>query len=448
MKRPSISVLLLDVAFGVVFTLFNFDGFLRYVARYWLSSSWLTDTIVQMAEWPQRFLTNLNASDLSLFHDLLVLCFYGVWIYLGFIALFSLIRLNPRITFSGLLGLTTGVASIGILAWLGVLLVILGGILVAVLRFLLRIWNFLVGILSAVWAFVVRILTAVWDFLLPIIHFLLPILLVVAVIALVVWAVIVLVRRFGYGSIVAVLLAAIAGYFLRDTLLVIGRWLWAAILFVLGILGNVVSWLGWLIGVIVGWIFQVLIPQILIPLGFILLIVGSVLIAVGTFGSMLLDQFRAAWHSGSGHKGILLGAFSVGLSLALIFWVCLGSNEASRTVDRPWQETALVANHLSPIHIFSSILPVSVRNASIGMFAGNSAPNFDAVILALVLPLSYFGVLRGLTMRNTDAFRASFVHQDVLVVGGALALAIPAILLVMIAALMPREENWPTVDNQ
>lgn len=448
MKRPSISVLLLDVAFGVVFTLFNFDGFLRYVARYWLSSSWLTDTIVQMAEWPQRFLTNLNASDLSLFHDLLVLCFYGVWIYLGFIALFSLIRLNPRITFSGLLGLTTGVASIGILAWLGVLLVILGGILVAVLRFLLRIWNFLVGILSAVWAFVVRILTAVWDFLLPIIHFLLPILLVVAVIALVVWAVIVLVRRFGYGSIVAVLLAAIAGYFLRDTLLVIGRWLWAAILFVLGILGNVVSWLGWLIGVMVGWIFQVLIPQILIPLGFILLIVGSVLIAVGTFGSMLLDQFRAAWHSGSGHKGILLGAFSVGLSLALVFWVCLGSNEASRTVDRAWQETALVANHLSPIHIFSSILPVSVRNASIGMFAGNSAPNFDAVILALVLPLSYFGVLRGLTMRNTDAFRASFVHQDVLVVGGALALAIPAILLVMIAALMPREENWPTVDNQ
>lgn len=447
MKRPSIAVLLLDVTFGIVFTLFNFDGFLRYAAHRWLASSWLAETMVQMSWWPQRFLASLNASDLSLFHDLLVLCFYGVWIYLGFIALLSLIRLNPRIAFSGLLGLTTGVTSISILAWLGVLLVILGGILVAVLRFLLRIWNFFVGILGAVWAFIVRILTAIWDFLLPIINFLLPILLVVAVIALVVWAMITLVRRFGYGSIVAVLLAAIAGYFLGDTLLVIGRWLWSAILVVFGILGSILSWLGWLIGVIVGWIFHVLIPKILIPVGFILLIVGSMLIAVGTLGSMLLDQFRAAWHSGSGHKGILLGAFSVGLSFALIFWACLGSGEAPRIVNQAWQETAPIAESISPMNVFAGILPDSVRSASVTMFGGNSAPNFDGIILALILPISYFGVLRGLTTRTTDEFRASFIHQDVLVVGGALALAIPAILLVMLAALAPREET-ALVDNQ
>ena len=67
--------------------------------------------------------------------------------------------------------------------------------------------------------------------------------------------------------------------------------------------------------------------------------------------------------------------------------------------------------------------------------------NFDAIILALILPISCFGVLRGLTMRTTDEFRASFIHQDVLVVGGALALAIPAILLVMFAASVPREES-------
>ncbi|MBK6433136.1 hypothetical protein [Candidatus Amarolinea dominans] len=187
MKRPNISVLLLDVTFGIVFALFNFDGFLRYAAHHWLSSSWLAETIVRISWWPQRFLASLNASHLSLFHDLLVLCFYGVWVCLGFIALLSLIRLNLRITFSGLLGLTTGAASIGILAWLGVLLVVLGGVLMAVLRFLLRIWNFLVGILGAVWTFIVRILTAIWGFLLPIINFLLPILLIVAVIALVVW---------------------------------------------------------------------------------------------------------------------------------------------------------------------------------------------------------------------------------------------------------------------
>ncbi|MFZ1403465.1 MAG: hypothetical protein WAW03_10295 [Anaerolineae bacterium] len=84
---------------------------------------------------------------------------------------------------------------------------------------------------------------------------------------------------------------------------------------------------------------------------------------------------------------------------------------------------------------------ISVRNASVTMFGGNSAPNFDAMILALILPISYFGVLRGLTMRNTDEFRASFIHQDVLVVGGALALAIPAILLVMLAASAPREDS-------
>ena len=441
MKRPSISVLLLDVAFGIVFALFNFDGFLRYAAHHWLSSSWLTDTMVQLSGWPQRFLTSLNASHLSLLHDLLVLCFYGVWIYLGLIALLSLVRLNPRIVFSGLLGLTTGAASIGILAWLGVLLVILGGVLVAILRFLLRIWSFLVGILSAVWAFIVRILTAIWDFLLPIINFLLPILLVIAVVALIVWAVISLVRHFGYGAVIAALLTALVGYLLRDVLLVVGLWLWSALLFVLGILGSILSWLGLLIGAIVGWIFRVLIPKILIPVGFVLLIVGSVLMAVGTLGSMLLDQFRAAWHSGSGHKGILLGAFSVGLSFALIFWVSLGSGEASRIVDQAWQETALVADSISPMNVFAGFLPDSVRSASVTMFGGNSAPNFDAIILALILPISYFGVLRGLTMRTTDEFRASFIHQDVLVVGGALALAIPAILLVMFAASVPREES-------
>ncbi|MBK9095409.1 MAG: hypothetical protein IPM84_22165 [Anaerolineae bacterium] len=441
MKRPNISVLLLDVTFGIVFAFFNFDGFLRYAAHHWLSSSWLAETIVRISWWPQRFLASLNASHLSLFHDLLVLCFYGVWVCLGFIALLSLIRLNLRITFSGLLGLTTGAASIGILAWLGVLLVVLGGVLMAVLRFLLRIWNFLVGILGAVWTFIVRILTAIWGFLLPIINFLLPILLIVAVIALVVWGMIVLVRRFGYGGVVIALLAAIAGYFLRDILLVLGQWLWSALLFVLGIFGSILNWLGWLIGTIVGWIFHVLIPKILIPVGFVLLIVGAVLIVVGTLGSMLLDQFRAAWHSGTGQKGILLGAFSVGLSLALILWVCLGSGEASRSVDQAWSETSLVANSISPMHIFAGILPVAVRNASIAMFGGNSAPNFDAMILALILPISYFGVLRGLTMRTTDEFRASFIHQDVLVVGGALALAIPAILLVMFAASVPREES-------
>lgn len=441
MKRLNIPIFFLDVVAGIVFTLFNFDGFLRYVAHHWVSSPRLTETIVQVSWWPERFLSGLNASRLALFHNVLVLCFYGLWIYLGFIIVLSLVRLNPRITFSGLLGLTTGVSSIAILAWIGVILVILGGILMAVLRFLLQIWNFLVGILGAIWTFIARIITAIWNFLLPIITFLLPIVLVLGAVALVVWAIITLVRRFGYGGVAIALVAAIAGYFLRDALLIAARWLWSALLFVIGIIGSILSWLGWLIGTIVGWIFKVLVPKILIPLGFILLVIGSVLIVVGSLGAMLLDQFRAAWHSGSGQKGILLGAFSVGLSLSLIFWVSMGSNEASRTIDLAWHETALLANSASPMHIFGGTLPVAVREASIEMFRSGSAPNFDAIVLALVLPLSYFSVLRGLTMHKTDDFRVSFIHQDILMVGGALALAIPAILLVMVAAMVPREDS-------
>lgn len=441
MKRLNIPIFFLDVVAGIVFTLFNFDGFLRYMAHHWVSSPRLTDTIVQMSWWPERFLSGLNASRLALFHDVLVLCFYGLWIYLGFIIVLSLVRLNPRITFSGLLGLTTGVSSIALLGWIGVLLVILGGILMAVLRFLLQIWNFLGDILGAIWTFIARIIIAIWNFLLPIINFLLPIILVLGALALVVWIVIALVRRFGYGGAAVTLVAALAGYLLRDVLLIVARWLWSALLFVLGIIGSILSWLGWLIGVIVGWIFKVLVPKILIPLGFILLIIGSVLIVVGSLGAMLLDQFRAAWHSGSGQKGILLGAFSVGLSLSLIFWVSMGSNEASKAIDLAWHQTALLAKNIPLMQIFGSALPAAVQEASIEMFRNGSAPNFDVIILALVLPLSYFGVLRGLTMHKADDFKVSFIHQDILVVGGALALAIPAILLVMVAAMVPREDS-------
>src|SRR5437588_12992684 len=132
MKRLNYPTIVLDVLVGSIFVLFNFNGFLRYGAKNWSMSRATSDALVQLSHWPDLIMPTQSQAGLAALGSILNLCFLGLWAYLAGVILLSLVRLKPAIAANGILGLLTGISSIAILAWLGVILVAIIGVLVSI----------------------------------------------------------------------------------------------------------------------------------------------------------------------------------------------------------------------------------------------------------------------------------------------------------------------------
>ena len=157
---------------------------------------------------------------------------------------------------------------------------------------------------------------------------------------------------------------------------------------------------------------------------------------IALLGRLLIDQYKAAWESGSGSKGVLAGSFSVGLALGLIFLNCYGHSDQMSTIDRAWAEVVTFANWISPMNVFEFLIPPSYSEVISLIFSSLSYPLFSFVLVT-ALALSWIGIIRGMFSTLRDEFRVTFVSQEAL----GLVVAVPiGVFLLFLQAIVPKED--------
>lgn len=421
MERPKFLTMFFDVVVGAIFVLFNFNGFIRYTAHHWFPDSSVAGFFVEISHWPDYFIPTNNAAKIGLLGNMVYLCFIGLWIYVGGIVLLAIVKATPRIAVNGGLGLLAGASTIHLVGWIGVVLA------------------FIVGVLFAIFTFIRDLLQAIFLFLAPYlawIFFVFGWIVLVAgglfMVGAIIFAVYQLIKNIGLkGVIIAVASGTIFFFawpllreFYEFYLLPILRWVQMVLSYVVSAIGFLVIWA----------------VKIAIVLAIIISALGAVLAVIGSLGHLLVDQFKAAWNSGSGHRGILLGAFGVGLSLAVIIWVTSGSPQMTSVVAIAWHSSTPAFFQASPVEMFNALLPTQIISSTPTLFATASAPIFDAFALLVLLGVSYAGFVRGFQLRRADEYHTTFFSKDLLKIGGLMILALPALAVVILAAAAPKDD--------
>lgn len=299
-----------------------------------------------------------------------------------------------------------------------------------------------IGFLSVpILAWTIFLIFALVNFLLAIINFILPILIYIGLVLLGIWLVVLTIQflweRYKWGTVITAVLTATFAYLwgkpiflflLTNILWPIFSALIATISFIVQILGAVLGFLA--------RIFELLIKVLLIFIaGMFIFITGIGIIAL--LGRLLIDQYKAAWESGSGSKGVLAGSFSVGLALGLIFLNCYGHSDQMSTIDRAWAEVVTFANWISPMNVFEFLIPPSYSEVISLIFSSLSYPLFDSFVLVTVLALSWIGIIRGMFSTLRDEFRVTFVSKEAL----GLVVAVPmGVFLLLLQAIAPKED--------
>jgi hypothetical protein len=399
--------LLIEIPVGILFFLFNFDGFMRFVARNYVVNinQSLAEWIIGFSYLPRQFYAMLSQTESDLFLSLFRLALYGIGTYFVLILLLSFREKHSRMFFYSLGGLTIGFLNVPILAW------------------------------------TIFLIFALVIFLLAIINFILPILIYIGLVLLGIWLVVLTIQflweRYKWGTVITAVLTATFAYLwgkpvflflLTNILWPIFSALIATISFIVQILGAVLGFLA--------RIFELLIKVLLIFIaGMFFFTTGIGIIAL--LGRLLIDQYKAVWESGSGSKGVLAGSFSVGLALGLIFLNCYGHSDQMSTIDRAWAEVVTFANWISPMNVFEFLIPPSYSEAISLIFSSLSYPLFDSFVLVTVLALSWIGIIRGMFSTLRDEFRVTFVSKEAL----GLVVAVPmGVFLLLLQAIAPKED--------
>lgn len=433
-------MIVLDLVIGVIFVAANFSNSLKHLAGSdEVARLGLARVMTQVSQAPKDV---LGASTAAL-GQWLTVCFLGLWLYLGALAILALARRRLTIIGVGLAGLIAGVLSLAVLSWVGMLLW-------GVLWLVRRIFHILQTVLQAIGHLLVWLLLYTW-----------PVLTVAAVVTVVV----ILWKRYGPVRILIGTTCAALLYLLGPVF----RAIWE------GVLLPVLRWLGRLLGVLFGWWGLALAWVVKVVL--VVLAVGMVIGVVGSFGEILVGQMKTAWEAGRSRKGVLVGSFSLGTSLALILLVSTGTPEAQATavaqsvllnppgkiqaqapskkkskkvfrkksapvppiyvppppppiavtVDQAWHREGWILGNTSLTHIFAVTLPSPVLEWGQTTFRTASAPIFDAAALALAIALSFFGVLRGIFVRKEMPMHIKFHNSDLL------SLAVLPLLVILLA---------------
>jgi hypothetical protein len=434
----------LSLVVGCVFVSANFGGILHHLSESEIAQRFGVSSALNIASQMSKAVSGTSNSTL---YQWLVICFWGFWVYLGAVLVLTLARWRPSIAGYAAGGLLVGLFSLPIFSWLGLLVVDIFWILGVILSFLSRIFH-------AITDFVVWLFALAW-----------PVLAVAAAVCVVVllWKSFGPVRRLAgvAGAVVLYLLGPALRIFYERILLPILRWIGAILQTVFGWLAVVVLWL---------------VKAVLLIAG-VVAAIGIVVGTIGSLGQVVVDQMRTAWEAGRSRKGILIGSFSLGSSLALILLVSAGAPESqatsvpaasgagpmgqvatkspakkkkgkkkvvraapvyipppppppiSDTVDRAWHSAGWVLQNTSLAHAFSGTLPAEVRAWAQRTFKSASAPIFDAVLLAVALGLSIIGTLRGVLARKEIPLTVTFYRRDL--VG---LVALPLLLIVAVFA--------------
>jgi hypothetical protein len=460
----------LAICVGAIFILFNFNGLIRHFATRGLSpESTLSRLVVSVSRWPGQA---VGVSTDALY-EWMIICFLGLWAYLAIILLLAVVRRRASLAGWAFLGLLSGTFSPALLSWTALL-----------------IWAIL-RVLHTIAAFIGHIVLVVAHFLGSILVYVLPVVLAIALIAAIVAAW----KSFGGKFVMLGAAAAAALYFLAPMVVALFenfirpflRWLGGILAFLFGWLPAVFRWLGGVLAFLFGWLPTVL-KWLAVLLG-VLLGVSSFLAVLGCAGQILIDQFKTAAEVGRSQKGILIGSFSLGASLALILLVSAGSPEAlvahvavpamapasihsyeqpfqrvaqkrkkrrgrrtmtkpalpravpltvpqvpplsiASAIDRAWTHSTPILATASPTAFFLATLPSGVRDGSARAFRTASIPIFDAAILASILGLSMIGLLRGMLARSDVELTMRFYNNDLVIV----ALLPVAVLFLVLAA--------------
>lgn len=418
---------------GFLFALFNFDGFLRYIARNWISNDAITSTMVTVSYWPRNLINATGFSEIELLNRGLTIGLYGIIVYFVFMVVLTRVRRDLRITTSTILGLVTGLTSIAILSWLVMAII-------AIVRLLIQFW----GVLVFWWSRVLAFLMPIWEFLAP--YLSMAFLAIVGIAAAIgAFTVLVGIVKFIWEEL------GIKGFVVPAVVVGLTIWFWDYAMqiweFIWKYLGPIFGWIASMISLLWSYFYAVLswLIRMVVPLSIFLSIVGLTLLSLGTLGSMFLGEFRAAWKNSEGPREILENAFGIGLALALVMWSSSVSTETAAVVDGIWHNVLFVSQNISASSFFLMSLPDSVRVFSHNLFLSTDPQVFDVVILLAVLGISFIGIWRRLDNRPTEDSAEAlpfsvYFSQDVILIGGVLAMSVPAVLLFILIAMAPREE--------
>ncbi len=418
------SILLIEIPIGILFFLFNFDGFMRFYARHHLVSinQSLADWIIDISYLPRSSYAMLQLSDADIFSFLFRLGLYGLGAYLVLILLLSLRKGSFSTLFSGLGGLIIGFLSVPLLAWT------------------IFIFLALVSILFAIINFVIDLLVKLVVWLGPF----LTILFYIGLTLLGLWLIVTILKSlwesYEWGAVITAILAVIVAFLWgRPILLFLLTRILQPILNILIVIASFITKILWgilgFLASILGFLASILLFIVKALFFLIIIFLGIGIIAL--FGHLLIDQYKAAWESGSGSKGVMAGSFSIGLAVVLIFLNCYGHFDQMAVVDGTWAAILTFANHVSPMSVFEFLIPSAYRETIQLIFSSLSYPLFNSFVLVTVLVLSYIGIIRGMFSMLKDEFRVTFIGREAAILAFGV---VGGILVILAQALVPQED--------
>jgi len=449
-----------NIATGFVFVAANFSGILKHLAaKEPVARVGLSDSLLAVSNLSR---TSLGSSTVAL-HSLLAIGFFGLWVFLGTLALQAMVRKTPILFLLALSGILLGLFSLPILSWISLALWFVLLAVFWIVRLIGVILAAIFGFIAIVFSYVFALFQ--WIFL----HFW-PILAVCAIVV----AVIFLLQRIRLTRLIFPAVIAIAAFLLRPVF----RWIWESIilpacLWLKALFLPILHWIGHTLGFIGKYVLI-----LAIALWFVALVAGI----LGLLGCLVTDQLRTAWELGRSRKGILVGSFSIGTSLALILLVSTGAVEArnlapaiaasitapqssataakpkkhrthkktvipppaaaelitpsvslAATIDQAWNEGGWFLHRFSITRVFTSTLPKVVMDWSRQAFTHASAPTFDAIIFLAIILISVLSAFVGMFLKDMP-MEIKFYNRDLVILA-----VIP--IAVVIAVVSASEMN-------
>ena len=395
-----------NCAIGLVFALINFPKLLQHIIWADIGNYRLRLSLIGSVQSVSSLVTNFSGSHPSdSYRAMMAYSFIGLFLYCILLAGFAL-RYRKLSYFGwGIFGIALGIMALHLISWIALILLI-------VTTFLVHIAAIAKYYIVAVALFLIR-------------HVLL--FLLIAGIAVILYVY----QKYLLKAISAILAVICAGYILFRILPPLFQWL-AAIL----------RPIAQFVGMIFAFVFKY---------GSILFKIACLILGlIGIFcilGHLVVDQIKAAWYAGSGKKGILLSAFSIGTAFALIFLTSVANPSSRRSINTGWTASCQLVESKTgasallnsvakerPTDIFVNTMPFSVRKFVFDNLTAASTPIYDITMFILVLCVSFVGLFRRLFSKLAETpedIPVMFYPKEYVMIFGGL---ITAVYLIFVQA--------------